>query len=371
MAMAAVALCGVYRYLSPVRHALVWSAAFATAALQWGVIAGRNVAGDLPLQAGLVADLLGLTSMLLFAEGFRLRYRADHRRWVVPLAGATGAALLAASALAGAAPWRGAVTPGISALLLGWAATLVVPPRQRASAAEWAVVGMLVSLTLIGAGLALAALGEQSGLLQMHRLYLVLAIATVEPACAAIALFTLLLIAFDFSADLRRLVHTDPLTGVLNRLGFEHALNTCECNRRQRSRPLLLAIADIDFFKEINDRHGHAAGDATLACFADHLAKQVGRDVHVARIGGEEFALLLPGIDGGDAFDRIDPLRKSLASLKVDQHPHLTLTASFGVAERHPGEAIGALLERADAALYRSKRAGRNRSTLAQTPPAP
>lgn len=368
MGMAAIALFVVHRFLSPVRHALVWSAAFAASAAQWGIMASQSWRGGPPLHGGPVADLLGLASVLLFVEGFRLRRGAVRWRATLPILGLFAASALIATAIGPAMPLRAAITPAVSTIVMGWAATMVVTPGQRASAAELAVVWMLGSLAAIDAVAALAALAEQFGLLTTHSLYVIICAATVEPTCAAIALFTLLLIAFDFSVDLRRLVHTDPLTGVLNRLGFEHTLHSVCNRRRHRARPFSIAIADIDYFKQINDRHGHAAGDATLTSFAGHLADGLGRDGHVARIGGEEFALLMPGVGGEDAFNRIDPLRASLSTMSVDEHPTLAVTASFGVAQRRPGEHVETLLERADQALYCSKRAGRNRSTLAQSP---
>jgi diguanylate cyclase len=227
---------------------------------------------------------------------------------------------------------------------------------------------MLAVLAAIHAGAAALAMLEQAGLVPSHAPYVLLYAATIEPICASAALFTLLLIAHDFSAELRRLVHTDPLTGVLNRLGFDHAVRSMLRGRRRRMRAMTVAIADIDCFKQINDDHGHAAGDAALAHFADHLAGRLDRGDVVARIGGEEFAVLMPDRGAQDAIDCIDPLRASLEQMTVRSHPAVNVRASFGVAERHPGEPIDKVLERADAALYRSKRTGRNRATLADAP---
>jgi diguanylate cyclase (GGDEF)-like protein len=153
------------------------------------------------------------------------------------------------------------------------------------------------------------------------------------------------------------------LTGVLNRQGFDYA--AAALIDRVRPRTLSIAIADIDRFKAVNDRYGHAAGDATLTAFAAHLARVLERGESVARIGGEEFALLLPGVDAAQALARIEPVRRDLAMLKVESQPGIAVTASFGIAEREPGEALEALLERADQALYQSKREGRDRTTVA------
>lgn len=366
MSMAAVALLVVYRNLSRMRHALIWSGAFATSAGQWLIMAAQGLGDGRPLHGGVIADLLGLGSILLLAEGFRLRCMPRRMRRMLPLLALVGGAVLLLTAAYPIGPARAAINPILSAVALGWSARLVLRARERASATELAVACMLGTIASIDAIAAALALAEQAGWLGSHTLYVVLYAATVEPACAAIALFILLLIAFDFARDLRRTVHTDPLTGVLNRFGFEHALAIVAPRRLQRARLLSLAIADIDLFKDINDRHGHAAGDAALTCVARHLSCEAGQGAHVARIGGEEFALLLPGISGAEALGRLDRLRSGLALLAIDGHPEMAVTASFGVAEHCPPESLQELMERADRALYQSKHDGRNRCTLAQ-----
>jgi diguanylate cyclase (GGDEF)-like protein len=368
MGMAAVALLVVHARLSPVRHARYWAGAFAASAAQWALMALNGWRGQPPFHGGLLADLLGGLAVLLFAEGFRLRAGIGSP-WLMRGTALVLAALLIGTKLLPPMPLRAAISPLVCAAALGWAATLVAPRATRVAVAEVAVIGMLVLLALIDVAAAGMAVAEQAGLLPGHSFYTLIYIATIEPACAALALFTLLLIAFDFSVELRRLTHTDPLTGVLNRLGFEHAARGA-FRWHRRGRPLALAIADIDAFKLINDRHGHAAGDAVLACFAGHLSGALGRGEHVARIGGEEFALLLPDHDGSAALGRIDPLRAGLGQLVIAAHPTVTMTASFGIAECRRGEPLEHLVERADQALYQAKRAGRNRATLADLPAA-
>ncbi|GMV38731.1 MAG: hypothetical protein AMXMBFR64_04470 [Myxococcales bacterium] len=152
----------------------------------------------------------------------------------------------------------------------------------------------------------------------------------------------------------------DPLTSVANRRTFMTALKR-EHERSERSlAPLTLIMLDLDYFKSINDTYGHGVGDLVLQETARHL-KEVARPYDVvARIGGEEFVVLLPstGLDQGTRV--AERLRAQLAGMSVEGMPDV-VTASFGVACLQPGEDTLALMRRVDAALYRAKDGGRNR----------
>ena len=126
-------------------------------------------------------------------------------------------------------------------------------------------------------------------------------------------------------------------------------------------------LADLDDFKGVNDEHGHLAGDRALQTFGDLLRAHV-RKVDVAgRLGGEEFAVLLPETDADSAALVADRMRRALSesSLEVIPGSRISLTASFGIAQLAPGQASEQLLSRADAALYDAKSAGKNRVSLA------
>ncbi len=159
----------------------------------------------------------------------------------------------------------------------------------------------------------------------------------------------------------------DPLTQVLGRRGFTETAET-EIQRALRYRhPLSLIMIDLDHFKAINDSHGHAAGDAVLVSFAQLLEREVREWDRVGRLGGEEFAVLLPSSTIDQAMRVAERMREAVADSQISlRGKPLAYTASFGVAEFQPHElTLDSLLARADAALYESKRTGRNRVSLA------
>ena len=136
-----------------------------------------------------------------------------------------------------------------------------------------------------------------------------------------------------------------------------------ELGRTSRALPPAIILADLDDFKRVNDRFGHPVGDAALQAFARALVDHV-RDVDIAaRLGGEEFAVLLPETPLSGAAAVAIRLQRSLARipLLVRGGRDITLTASIGVAQQVDGEPAESLLRRADAALYRAKAEGKNR----------
>lgn len=167
-------------------------------------------------------------------------------------------------------------------------------------------------------------------------------------------------------AALERASHHDALTGLAHRGTFDAALDR-ELERVARyPQPLSLLLVDLDRFKGVNDAHGHDVGDAVLRATADAL-RGVGRrgDV-VARVGGEEFAVVLPATAGTQALALAERLRSAVAATRVaGGEGVVAVTASIGVAERRDGDDRDALYHRADAALYAAKRAGRDRVVVA------
>ena len=167
-------------------------------------------------------------------------------------------------------------------------------------------------------------------------------------------------IALDVIGKLQADALTDPLSGVLNRRGFEERGNALLAETD--GGPIALVLADLDYFKSINDGYGHASGDRVIAAFGNMLRDMAGQGPVVGRIGGEEFAVILPGRGCAQARLFAEDVKEAFSKVAIAGLPKgIVLTASFGVAERAENETLSMLLGRADRALYSAKDGGRNR----------
>lgn len=177
------------------------------------------------------------------------------------------------------------------------------------------------------------------------------------------------------NSQLREQSLVDPLTGMANRRRFEQVIEV-EWNRALRSGwPISLVMLDIDHFKALNDRYGHLRGDECLTAVAQMLRRDLKRGGEVlARYGGEEFVAVLPNVDADGAMLTAEAMRARVQQLGLENYgsPLGRLTVSIGVCSLIPGPALsrGALVDAADAALYRAKAAGRNRVELGYLTPA-
>jgi len=157
----------------------------------------------------------------------------------------------------------------------------------------------------------------------------------------------------------------DWLTGVLNRRGLFEAAPRLVAAAATGDRLAVIAL-DIDHFKDINDRHGHAIGDRALKAIGDLLTTHAGNDRLVARMGGEEFSIVLRDTTLQAVTDLADRIRRDCAELQVaSREGVIRFTVSAGVADGDAHQDIGELLARADAALYAAKEGGRNRVVVA------
>jgi diguanylate cyclase (GGDEF)-like protein/PAS domain S-box-containing protein len=165
-------------------------------------------------------------------------------------------------------------------------------------------------------------------------------------------------------AELARQASTDALTGLANRYKFMSVAATEIVRATRSNRPLSLILADLDHFKQVNDKYGHAAGDAALVHFCDVCREELRNVLDLpARLGGEEFAVLLPETHLSNARLVAERLRQRIAASPVwHEDLEFVITCSFGVSAWARGETeVAEAIERADTALYRAKNEGRNR----------
>jgi diguanylate cyclase (GGDEF)-like protein len=218
-------------------------------------------------------------------------------------------------------------------------------------------------------------------LLALYELSLLIApITPIEPKALeflGIAHFVTFVVMFSWSIDyyrgqlsnaerqLQALATTDPLTKLLNR---RHFTVLAERSLSQAARAGLnscIAMIDIDFFKRINDAHGHDAGDLALVTVGELMAKQIRSYNLLSRWGGEEFLVLMPDTDIGNAQEMLERIRRQVQDCVIKlPSKEINLTISIGATQIEPGEKFDAALTRADKALYKSKSQGRNRISV-------
>ncbi|MER8748158.1 GGDEF domain-containing protein [Mesorhizobium sp. M1050] len=177
----------------------------------------------------------------------------------------------------------------------------------------------------------------------------------------ALALLMLAILVRDVLAEVTSKSETDTLSHLLNRGGFTRHAELAVLGAMRQGVPVALVIADLDHFKSVNDSFGHASGDRVIETFAGFL-REAAAGHHVAgRIGGEEFAIMLPGTNLAAARLFAEGTRSAFSALPINGLPaDNRCTASFGVAELHPSEDFTDLMRRADQALYQAKNAGRD-----------
>ena len=167
---------------------------------------------------------------------------------------------------------------------------------------------------------------------------------------------------------------TDALTGIANRKHFEVTLAARVAQSQLEKTSLVLVVIDIDHFKRFNDKFGHLTGDQVLRLVAAAMREDVGKNATLARFGGEEFAIVLPGADEASAFACAEAIRKNVMGrelLKRSSGESLgRVTVSVGIAQLRVDDTVSTFLERADLCMYRAKEAGRNRTVTDWDPDA-
>jgi diguanylate cyclase len=167
--------------------------------------------------------------------------------------------------------------------------------------------------------------------------------------------------------QVKAMLQQDPLTSTLNRRGINDAFRQEASRCDRHSTPLCIALIDLDDFKAVNDTHGHQAGDQALVHVTNVVRTRLRPTDRIGRFGGEEFLILLPDTALRESVGVFTRIKRELAAKPLAARDSaIKITFSAGIAERTRGEALEAILERADSALYQAKQAGKNRITLAR-----
>jgi diguanylate cyclase (GGDEF)-like protein len=264
---------------------------------------------------------------------------------------------------------------GLAVIGIGWDSgfhyyVLAVVPtlfvsRELKSNAKWTLAGAVVTyygvLRLVSYW-AQPLHEQQAMVLHVLEYFNIVAVALLLAHLSAVY-FRLVT---DAEQRLHRLATIDPLTNLANRRRWLDHARLAESLRSRRPFELSLVLCDVDEFKKINNRLGHEAGDEVLVKLSRILQESLRATDSVARWGGEEFIILLPGAALPQAFQVAETLRQRVAALNLSGLQALTMT--FGVCEVAAGEPISSAIRRADGALHRGKLSGRNQVVSAAAP---
>ena len=195
--------------------------------------------------------------------------------------------------------------------------------------------------------------------------YLIAFNFSITLASIGIALSLCIAIGMEEITDMQRLSETDPLSGLVNRRGFEQEVTRQIELSLARKVPLSLIVCDIDHFKRVNDTFGHDMGDRIIKGFGKIIKGSCRRTDMVARIGGEEFCILLPVATKEMGLMVANSAREAFSKHQFRNIPNdIFFTASFGIAQIQADDTYEHLFKRADAALYEAKQSGRNRCVV-------
>lgn len=350
-------------------HAFTWACAFALSAAMWTIDLVARL--EHPRDGAVGGPMLAIAGIATTLNALGFRQRAGIGASATGLIAAAllnGALVTLLAALGASAPVRALPLCLLNAAMFGLAASAVIGQRRRGErvAARSAQAG-LASLSLLNLAFLAGTLAQiaRVPLINLDALGAV-TIILMPVIVTGIGLFTIILLAADLAAQARRLAATDMLTGSLNRRGFDEAGRALIASARHNRRSVAVILIDVDRFKQVNDRFGHPAGDHVLQRICQTIGAGIGQRDIFARIGGEEFALMIPDADLPIAERDAEMLRQAIAAMVINlAEPH-RVTASFGIAELRDSDAdLTDIVKRADAALYRAKENGRDRIVAA------
>ena len=360
-----LALLAAFLRFGRARHATFWALAFAAFTMHHLAMALRMATPGPHLAATLVSTIASLAGAMLVALGFRQRSGLGDKRAILASFVAVAAGCGVLVVLFPVAPVHHPLASIYAVAMMGLSIrALRKGPEEGLAAGRVTLAMMTVVLVFFGFLTVLGLMTVPWGPLSSD-LYRASYSLGVPASLTGIGLFALFLLAEDLAHGMRNLAIVDPLTGLLNRRGFEEAARRTMAQCRRSGMALCVAVVDLDHFKAINDRFGHGAGDLALIEFARRLNEALREGDLVSRLGGEEFVLLLPGVAVPEVGDLLDRLRRTLAAgggreLRGFDPDFIMPTASFGAAQIGPDEGLKACIERADNALYQAKREGRD-----------
>ncbi len=351
------------------KYALLWSIAFFIASVQWVLNLGSQYFFASYDAYWLTVNLISIVTTALALAGHRLRVRLQNRlSWYLLAGGITWVLVACFTLQQPHVGLRTAIVPLYTAVIMLLLTCAVLRYPRVTRPAEWGLATVTALFAICETAAAAVVLsGGAAGNASVQAKYLTINFLSLPAIYTGMGLFTVLILASDMSKEMKSLALMDSLTGILNLRGLREEAGRLLAAARRKSEPLSVLICDLDFFKAINDRYGHAAGDNVLRQFATHLRAQARAYDVIARVGGEEFVVLLPNTSLQAAAMLAERLRTSLASLVVNVDVDaVQVEASFGVAAfGDTDKDIVDLVKRADTALYQSKRNGRNQVTLA------
>ena len=357
----------IWKTLGEKPYALSWAIGFLAATAQWFISLVPNWFPSYELY-WLMINALALVVVTLGLRGHRQRTDCKFvPKALWPFAVAVFAGVVWTSLVDRHLGISTALIPVAATVTLLLSALAIIRHREKSRPAEIAAAITIAAFgltQLVASTLALmqGRLGDEV----YSALYVQFSFLTLPAGYTGMVIFIVAMLASDMLEQSKEIAIKDQLTNMLNRRGFgEYAAKTYATARRLH-RPVAVIMSDIDRFKNINDKFGHATGDLALVHFANILKVERRVDDILARVGGEEFALILPGTNLKDAMQIADDLCRRLeeSPFEIDGASH-TMTASFGVASLSSNDScLSDVIVRADRALYRSKRAGRNRVDL-------
>jgi diguanylate cyclase (GGDEF)-like protein len=301
-----------------------------------------------------LASALGVAGVLAFYVLLRGATRFRIPNWKLAFSQALFAIVYDLALYAALEQLRGAVLIGMPVVIVFCAFTL--RPRQTVWLALFAVAALAATI-----GALMLFHPAQHPLYQesIHFALATIGVVSVTAITGQLSMLRTQLV--DAVGTIRTLATTDELTLLANRRHMNELL-AAEQQRRGAGAPqVCVALLDIDFFKKINDKYGHAGGDAVLKAFAREAGAALRATDTLARWGGEEFLLLMPATTLDEALAALERITQRIGALRVGVvDPELRITFSAGVASSLPHERFDEAIQRADQAMYRAKASGRN-----------